>query len=55
MPEGWQDPDFPPNDESMGPKLTCYCKESFGVSRFEKQLKIFDPKSQFHDSYRMTL
>lgn len=30
VPEGWQDPDFPPNDESMGPKLTCYCKESFG-------------------------
>ena len=55
VPEGWQDPDFPPNDESMGPKLTCYCKGSFGVSRFEKQLKIFDPKSHFHDSYRMTL
>ncbi|CAJ1345553.1 unnamed protein product, partial [Effrenium voratum] len=25
VPEGWKDPDFPPNDESMGPKLTCYC------------------------------
>eukprot|EP00435_Cladocopium_sp_Y103_P013571 s4711_g3.t1 len=26
VPEGFVDPDFPPNKESMGPKVSCYCQ-----------------------------
>ena len=35
VPEGFVDPDFPPNKESMGPKVSCYCEPNgYKVPRF---------------------
>ena len=41
-PEGFVDPEFPPNKESMGPKVSCYCEPNgYKVPEFVKYSKTF--------------